>query len=650
MTWNIAAECISIVFLSIIWVYSRKGAPLPSLKNKMFQCCMLATFCAMLSNVISTVLLAYPSTAPTILCRMITEIYFLATPLMGLAYYSYTAATIFEDHPGGCRALLIGLLPGLLYALLVLYNPFSGVLFHISPEGVYTQGPLIVTTYLIFYFYCLISVLAALLYRRWLEPQIMKILFIFPLIAAGVIVVQQMVPNVILSGSAATAAILLIYLYLQNKQISLDPLTGLANRQEFQKMMDLMIRKGQSFLVMVISLRDFKQINDHFGQRVGDHFLRQIAAVLKETAIPYPVYRFGGDEFAVLVRRQNQNLMTALADKILDQMHQPFTADGYVYHFSAVIGTALYPNSADSLEGLVNGLEYAVNQAKLQHLDFCYCDEAMLEGMRRRAELIEILKQQLQAQPLHLVYQPIISAVTDKTVAVESLMRIPESTLGPLMPSEFIPIAEETGLIVPITWQILKQVSALSLKLSAQQIELQGIHVNFSAVQLTQPELTKTVLELIRQSGVDPRWITIEITESVLAENPELTIQFAEDMLKNNIRMEMDDFGTGYSNIDSVMHMPLTTVKLDRSLVVSAVDNSRSAIMLQFLVRVFHEMGFEVLAEGVETAQQDEFVRRCGVDLIQGYLISRPLEEEALIRFLTDPDNPHAAVRLTSEV
>ena len=438
MSWNIAAECISIVFLSIILVYAHKGTLLPSWKNRMFQCCLGATFAAMVSNVLSTLLLASPHWVDSWLCWGVTEIYFLATPLMGLAYYCYTAATVFEEHTGGRRALWLGILPGVLYAVLVLLNPWTGMLFTIQAGG-YLQGSWIITTYLIFYFYCLISVVLVRRFRRWLEPQIYKILFVFPLIACSVIVVQQLFPDVILSGSAATTAILLIYLYLQNKQISLDPLTGLGNRVEFQKMISLSMQNNRSlFLVMVISLRDFKQINDHFGQRTGDHFLKQIASTLKTMAAPYPLYRFSGDEFALLIRNRTPKEMEKLEQDILARFNKPFEIDGYSYRLHAVIGRAAYPNSAESLEGLINGLEYAVNQAKLHHWKLCYCDQTMLEGMRRRTEIIEILKQKLQEQAFVMVYQPILEVKTGRISAVESLMRIPESSLGPLSPGEFI--------------------------------------------------------------------------------------------------------------------------------------------------------------------------------------------------------------------
>lgn len=215
-------------------------------------------------------------------------------------------------------------------------------------------------------------------------------------------------------------------------------------------------------------------------------------------------------------------------------------------------------------------------------------------------------------------------------------MRIPESPLGPLSPAEFIPIAEETGLIVAMTWQILRQICAVMVRLQENGVTLPAVHINFSAVQLVQPQLAEKVLQTLRECQVAPEQIIIEITETALAENPEETTRFARTMMEQGVRIEMDDFGTGYSNIDSVMHMPLSTVKLDRSLVVSAVENPRSATMIRYLIRVFHELGCEVLAEGVETENQDQFVRAEGVDLIQGFYYSKPLSESELIEFLAD--------------
>ena len=351
-------------------------------------------------------------------------------------------------------------------------------------------------------------------------------------------------------------------------------------------------------------------------------------------AAPYPLYRFSGDEFALLIRNRTPKEMEKLEQDILDRFNKPFEIDGYSYRLHAVIGLAAYPNSAESLEGLINGLEYAVNQAKLHHWKLCYCDQTMLEGMRRRTEIIEILKQKLQEQAFVMVYQPILEVKTGRISAVESLMRIPESPMGPLSPGEFIPIAEETGLIIPMTWQILRQICTMIVRLQEQGVTLPAVHVNFSAVQLVQPELAETVLQTLRECRTDPEQIIIEITETALAENPEETIRFARTMMEHGVKIEMDDFGTGYSNIDSVMHMPLSTVKLDRSLVVSAVENPRSATMTGYLIRVFHELGYEVLAEGVETIEQDQFVRAEGVDLIQGFYYSRPLAETQLVEFL----------------
>ena len=402
MHWNLAAECISLVFLYIIWSYSRRGNPLPSLKNRTFQACFLTTFCAMLSNILSTVMLNWSAYVPTPLTWVVTTVYFIGTPLMGMTYYFYTIATLYERRDGGPRVMAWSSLPGIAYLLLVLVNPVSHWLFTIDSQGVYTQGPLIAVTYIIFYIYCFGALLMSILYRKWLEPAIRRILTAFPVVAAFVIVVQQVFPDVILSGSAATSALLLIYLYIQNKQISIDYLTSLPNRQEFLKMIDLKIRKGAdaSFTVVVLSLCDFKQINDAYGQHSGDAMLRAIAAYLHTVADSRFLYRFGGDEFAVLVEngKDGRESIEDLIGRLEERMASPWKAGKELdCILRYAIGVVRYPDSADSVEGLVGGIEYAVSRAKAgrTQADFptvCYCGQEMLGEIRRRAQVADILR------------------------------------------------------------------------------------------------------------------------------------------------------------------------------------------------------------------------------------------------------------------
>lgn len=302
MRWNIAAESISLVMLGIIWVYARKGSHLPTLKNKIFQWCLLVTFSAILTNILSTIMIYQYEYIPIWLTWIVTSVYFVLTPLMGLTYFLYTVSVIYTDMDQAKKVIGIGLIPGAGYTLLILVNPFTRNIFDINSQNGYSRGNWVFTTYLVFYIYCLASIVVTVCNRKKIEAEIYGILAAFPVLAVLVIFVQQLYPDVILSGSAATCALLIIYLHLQNKQISLDYLTNIPNRQELLNMIGLTIKKApdKEFYLLVVSLRDFRQINNTCGQQKGDVFLKEVSQFLCRTGPAGNVYRFSGDEFALL--------------------------------------------------------------------------------------------------------------------------------------------------------------------------------------------------------------------------------------------------------------------------------------------------------------------------------------------------------------
>lgn len=635
MYWNIAAECISIVNLAIIWFYSRRSNLVPSLKNWLFQLCFFVTGCAIGFNILSTVMISHPEHIPGVLTWAVTTVYFIATPLMGMGYYFYTIATVFENRGNALKVIGWTSLPGLLYLALVLFNPFCKILFDIDKYGVYSQGPMIMITYVIFYLYCLGAVVAVIIRKDQVEPSIRRILATFPLIAMVVIIVQQLYPEVILSGSAATCALLIIYLYLQNKQNSVDYLTGLPNRQEFLKMLELQIRKSREFTITVLSLKGFKRVNATYGQHQGDFFLQAISSYLKSIYEPHCLYRYSGDEFAILSYGPFGAAVDTNVKKLDQRMLKPWTVEKNSCIIPAVVGIVRYPESANTVEDLINGIEYAVSMAKISpDSNIYYCGKEMLTTIRRRQKIVDILEENLKNDSFSVYYQPILATATRSYTVAESLLRIPDSPIGPLYPDEFIPIAEDTGMIIEITYQVLEKACKFVNRLMEAGIEFEGVHVNFSGHQFSQIDLLERIEEIIIRNHTPFSKIKIEITESILADNADTVAEFAVNMQRRGILIELDDFGTGYSNIVSVMNTPLDIVKLDRTLIWSAMERNEAAAMIKSLARVLHEMGLLVLAEGVENQQQEEFVNSCAIDFIQGFYFSRPLPEQEAFAFI----------------
>mgnify|MGYP001526668122 FL=1 len=364
--WNIAPETISLVILGIIWVYARKGSHLPSLKNRIFQECLTVTFAAMLSNILSTFMLCGYIPVPVWVTWAITTIYFILTPLMGLVYYLYAVSVLYEERPQLYRMILLGGIPGAVYTLLVLSNFFTKCLFDITANQGYEQGSLIFITYLIFYGYCAGCIVIAVRNRRYIDRHIYHILATFPVLAVIVIFFQQMYPNIILSGTAATCALLIIYLHLQNRQISLDYLTNVPNRQELLNMLDLLLRRypDKDFTLLVVSIRDFRQINNVCGQHGGDAFLKQVCAFLCSAGPKENVYRYSGDEFALLfINDRGERVRQCVLD-IEARMKQPWQNQDYQFKLPVVMGVIRRSEYVKTLEEAVSYIEYAVSQAK----------------------------------------------------------------------------------------------------------------------------------------------------------------------------------------------------------------------------------------------------------------------------------------------
>lgn len=636
LSWNIVPECISIIILIIIWVYSRKGSSLPTLKNQLFQSCFLVTFCAMATNILSTVLLEYLDFCPIFITEVITTAYFIFTPLMGMVYFLYSSSVIYDDEHL-LKVMFVGSIPGILYVFLVLSNSFTNLLFSLDSINGYVRGPLISTTYIIFYIYCLISVLLVIINKHKVDYHIYKILAVFPMIAVIVIVVQQLYPSIILSGTAATMALLIIYLHLQNKQITIDSLTNLPNRSELFSMMEILIHKNNDipFILMVISLRDFKRINETFGQLKGDEFLKLISSYLCSITNPLSVYRFSGDEFAILIQSNYHDETNNIVKELNKRMTHSWKLQDCRVHLSTAVGVASYPYSAITAERLITAVEYAVMQTKSNpQKNIYYCDLDMMNAISRREDILQILKDKLADQSFELYYQPIIDMETERFSFAESLLRIPESPLGPLYPDEFIPIAEESGLIIEMTYQIIDKVCQFINLLIEENIELTSVHINFSASQFNEDNLVEKVTEIIERNHTPFSKIKIEFTESTIAKNLQLVTDFANEIAKKEIRMGLDDFGTGYSNISTVFNIPFGTIKLDKSLIWSAIEHPKSAIIVKNLTRSFQELGLSVVAEGVETDEHVQLIKDCHIDYVQGFYYAKPMDQEKTIEFL----------------
>ena len=638
MKWNIAPEFCALVILIIIWIYEKKGSNIPSFKNKVFKLCLMITFIGISSNIISTIMINNYKELPVWATWIVTTIYFIFIPLMGMIYFYYVVASIYIKYKEIKNILIIASIPTFFYLIAILFNFFTKSIFDISLETGYVRGELIGITYLIFYFYCLsIVFLVAYKYKK-IEKKTIRILLMFPMLSTLIVIFQQTHPHIILSGFSASCALLIVYLYLQNKQIYIDYLTRIPNRGQLLNMLDFQLhtrKRIEKIALIVISLREFKAINDRYGQQVGDSFLQEISNLLCKISPKESVYRFNGDEFAVLLSEDYSIDMEKYITEIQEKMNRMWNIGECSSYLSVAIGIVRCSNNNRSVESIIQSVEYAIAMAKKKKDNYiCIFDDETLKAMERKKIIAEILKQKLKEESFEMYYQPIYDVETKRFLYLESLIRINESPIGPIYPNEFIPIAEETGIIIELTYAILDKVCKFVKSIIDNNIPIRCVHVNFSPLQFSQINLEERVIDIIKRNKIPSTNIKIEFTESALVDNTESVIKFSKEMKKPGIKMGLDDFGTGYSNVSTVMSIPFHTVKIDKSLVWIAMKSDAAATMFRNIIGGFKGIGMQVVAEGIETEEQMKAVVDFGVDQIQGYYFSKPLPPDQALQFL----------------
>ncbi|GAB3188846.1 bifunctional diguanylate cyclase/phosphodiesterase [Hydrogenophaga aquatica] len=412
-----------------------------------------------------------------------------------------------------------------------------------------------------------------------------------------------------------------------------DSLTGLSNRMSLTLELSHAVlqasRHGHVLTVMLIDLDNFKEINDVHGHAIGDQLLQQVAQRLQQ-AVRHgdKVARLGGDEFVILLSQvSGRDAAGQVAEKIRLALDAPFTVDHLKLRTTASIGLSCFPDDGDTSELLLKRADTAMYHAKSQGRNqTCFYADGMEALLLERVHLIAELRKALDLGQFELHYQPQFSALTGELLGVEALLRWCHPEQGWIPPGKFIPVAEQSGLILPLGEWVLDEACR---QWRAWQDTLGGpdlrIAVNLSAQQLASSELTGTVAKLLEWHGVPADRLELEITESMLMEDTKTSTTRLRALRDMGVRLSIDDFGTGYSSLSYLRELPLHGLKLDRSFVQGVETDQGSAAICQSIIVLAHNLGLEVVAEGVETPAQQAFLQKHGCDLLQGYLLARPM-------------------------
>lgn len=420
-----------------------------------------------------------------------------------------------------------------------------------------------------------------------------------------------------------------------------DPLTGLPNRalflEKFQWAVELTARNDRHVGLVFIDLDRFKAINDTLGHQAGDQLLIEVARRLKAfTRKTDTVCRLAGDEFIMVISDlHDPKYLEVISRKILQAFAKPFMLAEREYAITCSIGIAIYPDDGRDLQQLIKSADTAMYYAKAQGKNtFAFYSENMADYAHDDLELGANLRKALHSNEFRLFYQAQMDLKTRDIVGVEVLIRWPHPELGFVPPNIFIPFAEQTDLIVKIGNWVLKAACNQFVQWRKAGLPPLKISVNYSGVQLKQSNQVAVLEAILKETGMDPNYLCLELTESVAMENAESTINALRAIKRLGISVSIDDFGTGYSSLSYLRRFPIDVLKIDRSFVSDIPEDSDSAAIATAIIAMAHRLRLSVVAEGVETEDQLLFLSAEDCDHIQGYYFSRPLAHDELVRFI----------------
>lgn len=438
-----------------------------------------------------------------------------------------------------------------------------------------------------------------------------------------------------------------------------DSLTGLSNRESFKERLNYTVasakRHDRIFGLLYLDLDDFKRVNDTLGHTVGDLLLQVVATRLRDCTRKTDsltrayaesdgslVARLGGDEFIILLDEINQNEAAAtVATRVLSSLSETFSLGENEVCITASIGIALFPEDAGDGETLLKHADSAMYYAKRsgKH-NYSFYDESMNTSARRRLELGAYLQHGLERDEFALEYQPQLNVITGHICGIEALLRWKNKDLGVVSPAEFIPLAEESGAILKIGEWVLRTACSEAKRWQDKGLAVGRIGVNISVLQFADVGFVDLIADVLRDTGLDPHMLELEITESLLVKDVSEAISSLTALKALGVQIAIDDFGTGYSSLSYLKRFPIDRLKVDQAFVREITTDPNDAAIATAVIAMALKMGMNVIAEGVETEAQLNFLRNEGCHEIQGYFWSRPLPPDALEKFFNEKLQP----------
>lgn len=643
--WSLMGEFFSLVIMAIILIryYGYEWHVAFTAKRKLFLYCLLGSTASILLNIVSVFCNTRAGSIPTWLGALLNGAYFAFTiatcSLFALFLFRLTLEHVYDQHCMKRATAVISALTAA-YLLLVAINLFTGVLFYYDQAGNYCRGPLNRLVFLLPIIELVLLILCYLRNRGSVSARVTYVIRSLPPIVLMLSLLQIFYSELYLNGMLSSVVSLILFISFQTHTSDRDSLTGIRNRNNFLAELSLRLAGHQPIQIILVSLQSFSDVNLRHGHKVGDAVLYEVARYLEYLYPQGRAFRTSSVNFVLVLPWTTQEQAEEALTTIRRRFRQPWVLGDLSCLLPFCMVDLRCPGFGDSPEEIVEQLEYSLDLAKKENQSLIRFDENIRRKLSQKRELIEVMRRSVKERRFQVWYQPIYCCHDDIFCSAEALLRLSDYRGNPISPEVFIPLAEETGMISELTWIVLEEVCRL---LSSGRLPgLKSVSLNLSMRQLLDPELANHIQQYLDQYHVSPDRLKLEITERVLLHDSQYTKRQLAALSAIGVDIYMDDFGTGYSNPSSVLDYAFSFIKLDHSLALHVPGDQQASLMIRSLMTMFHSLGKRLIVEGVETADQADYLRSCGADMIQGFHYARPMPGEDLAAFFQEQHGSEA--------
>lgn len=635
MTWDIALQVMAAVFLVILLLSIKRNYSLITPADQWYTWCIYAIFALMTATTPAQLMSLSNSASSALSLEILYTLVFALMPLVAVVFMYYLIASMDDTVRVEISQPVWLAVPYAVYLLFVATNFLHQGAFSVDGSG-FQPGSYVFITYAVTYLYTAITLFLAVWYRTYFNRATRSVYFIFPLISLGVTIATHATSRFMLLEAGYVVALYVIYLFMQNVRINTDPITMLGDKNSFTNRVKILMKENKPFAVVSINIRRWGWIREGYGRQMQADLAVAVADYLEGLTDRHVVFRRDEVQFVVLLDSKMQAIIDGLLTALQEQFKTAWEVRGLAVDLQASIGVLTHPGVAQSVHQVDALLDHVMALASRRVSDdLIVCDTAMLEVVTMKEHLIKTLVNEVESEGFSISYQPIFSSDESNVRFLEAFVRLPEGPFRELSPSEFVPVAQEVGLMRDIGNITLEKVCKFLKQLIDKRIFVDGVSVNVSLLQVSSPHFVEDTIRIIEAHQVPFSMIVLELAESVFEENTDVVQDAMKRLGSLGIRFILDNFGSGHANINHILLWNFDGVKFDKVFVRASTDNATKFTVMTQLAAAFRESGIVSIAAGVETPAQDGFVKNAGCEYVQGYYYAMPCAQDEIEALLS---------------